>query len=500
MSYVIYLRKSRADIEAEERGEGETLARHEAALLALAEKQGLAIGAIYKEIVSGETIAARPEMQKLLDEVASGKWDGVLVMEIERLARGNTMDQGLVSNAFTYSGTKIITPAKTYDPENEFDQEYFEFNLFMSRREYKTIRRRMEAGRIASVKEGCYLGTRDPYGYTRYYNADLGKHTLKIIEDEAKIVQLVYDLFVNGGLGTTRVANRINELGVKTKFGEKWTGSTVRDIIRNPLYMGYVRWYNRRQKKAVDGSVHNPRSAESDVLIIKGLHEPIVSEELWHRANAIIPINHDHSCHDKPLRNQFAGLIKCNCCGHSMINRKYVSYATPRYECVNKYCDTVGSNADVIDDMVFDTIRKAYKDYQLLAEKGELIKPPSKEKDVLSAELKKLFAQRDKLYDLLEQGIYTPEVYLQRQQNVADKIKTCENRLSQLKVIDAYQISAAEACQRIKYVLDRIDSCETVSDRNRLLKTIIKKITYHKTTNDQRDDVSDLTVTVEFLF
>ena len=130
----------------------------------------------------------------------------------------------------------------------------------------------------------------------------------------------------------------------------------------------------------------------------------------------------------------------------------------------------------------------------------ELIKPQSKEKDVLSAELKKLFAQRDKLYDLLEQGIYTPEVYLQRQQYVADKIKACENRLSQLKVIDAYQISAAEACQRIKYVLDRIDSCETVSNRNRLLKTIIKKITYHKTTNDQRDDVSDLTVTVEFLF
>lgn len=77
--------------------------------------------------MSGDTIAARPVMQKLLEEVGNGVWDGVLVMEIERLARGNTMDQGLISQAFQFSGTKIITPIKTYDPANEFDEEYFEF-------------------------------------------------------------------------------------------------------------------------------------------------------------------------------------------------------------------------------------------------------------------------------------------------------------------------------------------------------------------------------------
>ena len=63
--YAIYLRKSRADAEAEARGEGETLARHEKILLDLAEKMGIKIGKIYREIVSGETIEARPEIQKL---------------------------------------------------------------------------------------------------------------------------------------------------------------------------------------------------------------------------------------------------------------------------------------------------------------------------------------------------------------------------------------------------------------------------------------------------
>ena len=154
MAYCLYLRKSRADAEAEARGEGETLSRHKQTLLALAQNRHFPIGEIYQEVVSGETIAGRPVMQKLLYDIEKGCWEGVLVMEVERLARGDTMDQGLVAQTFKYAGAKIITPSKVYDPNNEFDEEYFEFGLFMSRREYKTINRRLQNGRLASVKEG----------------------------------------------------------------------------------------------------------------------------------------------------------------------------------------------------------------------------------------------------------------------------------------------------------------------------------------------------------
>ena len=93
--YSLYLRKSRADLEEEERGKGETLARHEKMLKELAKKYGFSIGKIYREIVSGESIEARPVVQQLLRDVESGRWKGVLVVEVERLARGDTMDQGL---------------------------------------------------------------------------------------------------------------------------------------------------------------------------------------------------------------------------------------------------------------------------------------------------------------------------------------------------------------------------------------------------------------------
>ena len=69
MAYCLYLRKSRADMEAEARGEGETLARHEKLLLEVAKRGPYTVTQIYREIVSGETIAARPVVQQLLQEV-----------------------------------------------------------------------------------------------------------------------------------------------------------------------------------------------------------------------------------------------------------------------------------------------------------------------------------------------------------------------------------------------------------------------------------------------
>ena len=82
----------------------------------------------------------------MLEEVSLGIYAGVLVVDVERLARGNGSDQAYISQVFQFSGTKIITPLKVYDPSNEFDEEYFEFGLFMSRREYKTINRRLVRG------------------------------------------------------------------------------------------------------------------------------------------------------------------------------------------------------------------------------------------------------------------------------------------------------------------------------------------------------------------
>ena len=153
MNTVIYLRKSRADEEAEKQGEYETLAKHKSTLLKIAKEKKLNILEIKEELVSGESISNRPKMIELLSEVEKGMYDAVLVMDIDRLGRGNMQDQGLILSTFKKSNTKIITPRKVYDLNNEFDEEYSEFEAFMARKELKLITRRMQRGRIKSVED-----------------------------------------------------------------------------------------------------------------------------------------------------------------------------------------------------------------------------------------------------------------------------------------------------------------------------------------------------------
>lgn len=224
--YAIYLRKSRADLEAEAHGEGDTLARHEHILMELAKSRALPIGAIYREIVSGERIANRPVMQQLLSEVEDGRWKGVLVTETSRLARGDTIDQGIVAQAFKFSGTLIVTPSKTYDPTQEADEEWMEFGLFMSRQEYRMIRRRMTAGTRTAKKEGRYLASRAPYGYERCKLPCRG-WSIRPIEPEAGVVRKIYEQFLSGK-GAGEIASYLNLLGIPSPTERAWGASDGR--------------------------------------------------------------------------------------------------------------------------------------------------------------------------------------------------------------------------------------------------------------------------------
>ena len=130
MNVAIYLRKSREEIDETRE---ETLKRHENILFDYCSRNNLNIVKTYREIVSGESIEKRPQMQLLLDDVKNKLYDGVVVVELERLSRGNQIDQAEILEIFKKSKTKIYTLNKVYDlsSEDEFDEEFFEFVLFM---------------------------------------------------------------------------------------------------------------------------------------------------------------------------------------------------------------------------------------------------------------------------------------------------------------------------------------------------------------------------------
>lgn len=291
MRCCMYLRKSRSDQNLPGCTEAETLARHEKALYELAERMQLDISAVYREVASGETISGRPMMQRLLTEVENGLWDGVLVMEIERLARGNTVDQGIITRVFRCANTQIITPAKVYDPDNEFDEEYFEFSLFMSRREYKAINRRMQRGRLASVKEGKFVGSVAPFGYEKVKLKDQKGYTLLPHPIQAEIVATIYAQYTVERLPANQIAARLNADGLRTAKGNLWTQNAVLDILKNPVYCGRIRWNHRPVRQStVKGEpvIHRPRSDLSSEIVINGIHPGIVSEETFLTAQRIL--------------------------------------------------------------------------------------------------------------------------------------------------------------------------------------------------------------------
>ena len=285
MSYVIYLRKSRKDAELESLGI-DVLERHEKTLLEYAKLHSLPIGAIYREVVSGDSIENRPQMQRLLSEVESGIWDGVLVMEVERLARGDTIDQGRVQRAFFYSSTLIVTPTKTYNPTNEFDNEYFEFNLFMSRREYATIKRRMQNGRVRSAQDGYFVGNVAPYGWKRIKAKDRRHYTLVPHEQEGPVLQLMYELMGNKQYGYQKTCTYLTNMGIRSRSGKPFNPATLKGIISNPVNIGKIRWNYRKTKKTFEnGMVKMSRPKSNDYILVDAEHDGAVDPELFARAN-----------------------------------------------------------------------------------------------------------------------------------------------------------------------------------------------------------------------
>lgn len=482
-------------MEAEARGEGETLARHEKILLDLAKKKKLSITQIHREIVSGETISSRPVMQQLLNEVEQGLWKGVLVMEIERLARGDTIDQGIVAQAFKYSNTKIITPMKVYDPNNEFDEEYFEFGLFMSRREYKTINRRLQQGRVQSVKEGKYVGNIPPYGYVRKKLEDQKGYTLEPHPEQADIVKLIFKWYTSG-IGVSLIVRKLNEMNAPTAKGGDWVNSTIQGMLRNPVYIGKVRWNSRPQvKKVVDGEIvkERPRADKDDWVIVDGLHPAIIDEDTFELAQQYLAENPSVPAPKKlGIKNPLAGLIVCGECGRKMVRRPYSSGQPDSLICPVTSCDNVSSYLHFVEERLLHSLEEWLEAYKLnlgTADKDqhddmeiELIK---KAIDNCDKEMETLEKQLNSLHDLLEQGIYSTDTFLERSQIISNKINSNK---AQRKELDKKlnKASTREENKRViipkaERVLELYDTFDTPAEKNKLLKEVIDKAVYIKT-------------------
>lgn len=495
--YVMYLRKSRKDDEYGAASNEDVLARHEQLLRDTAKRNKIIVSEIYREVRSGDSISARPMMQQLLSELADGRWDGVLVVEIERLARGDTIDQGIVARAFQDSGAMIITPIKIYDPNDEYDEEYFEFGLFMSRREYKTIKRRMQRGRVAASKEGKFCGNKTPYGYKREKLS--GESGFQLVPDpeEAEVIRKIYDWYVNGipqpsgsrtMAGMAAIAHQLTAEGYAPRFTSVWSHNTVSDLLKNPVYIGKITWGKNKAIDCLqeDGTLRFRDHRQSSVNIFDGRHEPLITEDLYfaaQRRRHSSPHSHTHYVAD--CSNALTGLIRCKYCGRNLFYRK-ASARSPKdiMLCGNHECLNIGCFYDVLEARIIDAIRM-YAD-----QNSKPVKKPKHDGSLqtsinrIQKELDASATQLDRIYTAYERGVYADDVFLERSSSVKKKISDLQRTLKDLQDREAKQKQAdqeqVEMIPKMRHLVETYWTLSTPSDRNAALKEVIDHIEYEK--------------------
>ena len=234
--YILYLRKSREDMERERQTGEDVLQTHRERLTDLAANRGLEWKE-FDEVESGDTIAGRPVFRQVLNkEIPTGKYRGIIINEVSRLGRGDMEDAGRIYKTIIKYSLLIITPYKTYDPTNRADLRQLRFELFLSREEFELIRERLEDGRDHKAKQGyapCYLAT---------LGIESHRGKIIIIPEEAALVKEIFEMRGYERRGYGEIAAILNQRGLITKRGTKYHHSTIRRILQNRRYIGKALW------------------------------------------------------------------------------------------------------------------------------------------------------------------------------------------------------------------------------------------------------------------
>ena len=495
--YAIYLRKSRADIEAEKLGEGETLKRHRDILTKLAARQGLYVGKVFQEIVSGETIEARPQIQQLIQECYDGKYKGIIIIDVDRLSRGNQGDMQIIMDCLKYSnnrdGLLVVTPTKTYDvAHNSDDEEYMEFVLFMSRREYKTIQKRLERGRRQAVVEGNYMGSYRPYGY------DIVKtkafRTLKPNPEEAPIVEKIFRWKVENKMTPGEIARKLTNLNVPTYSGEpEWSASSIKAMLKNPIYCGKVRWNDRMAiKSMVNGELvkTRPRSNHTaHYMEYDGKHPGIVTEEMFVEAGK--DFKSDKTKANLNLQNPLAGLLVCQKCGYAMVYCGYTHKENvqprinhrPSQKCKVKSATL----ADIMDAFVYG-LKLSIDDFQVKVDNTGIVDEDDilKQIQTLEKEKKKIEKTLSRIFDDYEDGVYTANEFVQRKAKHNSRLESIEKEIAELENTIPEKTEYEERIFSLYQALDMLKDNNINADlKNEYLKAFIDKVEYSRENGEE---------------
>ena len=448
----------------------------------------------YREVGSAESLDSRPEILRVLKAIENPSIKAVAVVEVQRLSRGDLEDAGRLIRILRYTNTYVITPMKIYDLRDEYDRDAFERELKRGNEYLEYFKKIQARGKLASVKEGNYVGSVAPYGFDRIEKTDGKKtyHTLIERKDQADVVRMVFNWYCNEDIGATAICRRLEELGVKTKTGGKyWRSYQIFAMLENVHYIGCVRWNWRKTIKIIeDQEIRKlrPKAKVDEYLVFEGKHDGIISEELFNKAREIKGNRH-RTKQDLTLKNPFSGIMYCKCgakMGYNTYRRKGVEYAPPKLVCNNQvHC---GSGSVVFDEIFRDVcsaIKDCIEDFQLRIENNQddSFKLHKDLVERLEKKLKELEAKEIKQWE----DQYNPEVAMPQEifkklnQKLLVEKEEVQKALAKAKGSMPKQVDYREEMLKFEDALDALEDPDVDARvKNQYLKNIIDKIEYER--------------------
>ena len=500
--YFEYLRKSRDEMRQEKLYGGDVLAKHAMMLDYTAEVNRHFVAKVFREVVSGETIADRPEMRRVIDEVQSGMWDGAYVMAVDRLSRGSQQDQGVILDLLKITGLFIVTPSGYFDPWNANDFDTIRYQLFNSNNEFLSYSRRMHDSIRTSVMCGQYMGRYVPFGLDKVVLPN-GFKTLRK-NDDFKYVEMMFRWAGYDDMSLYEIAKRLTSMGVRTPRGpegREWCPTTVGAILSNEAYIGQSKWgkhqtqhtfttdvLERRKVRRVTDS-YSKGEGEWGELIHRELFDLVAA-----RRSKRLPIRGDGQ-----VSNVLAGLLVCSECGRAMAvlnerrnGKKRFAHKTG-FKCTQK-----GAYEDLVLAKLAEQLKEVVDDYEFRLDGERACQERARNEEAV-ANLEKAVAKLDERAKFLlvmrtNQEITAEEFAAARAEIASDREDACDRLEAARDALDKVVDYDAMA-STIHRAIDMLgDDGVSRAAKNRFLRTFIKQIRYSNASERGENDLLRLEI------
>ncbi|WP_426381692.1 cassette chromosome recombinase CcrC [Mammaliicoccus lentus] len=267
--------------------------------------------------ISGKNIEGRPAMKRLLKDVKDNKVEMVLSWKLNRISR-SMRDVFNIIHEFKEHGVGYKSISENIDTTNASGEVLVTMFGLIGSIERQTLISNVKFAMNAKARKGEAITGR-VLGFRLSLNPLTQKNDLVIDENEANIVREIFDLYLNHNKGLKAITTILNQKGYRTINHKPFSVFGVKYILNNPVYKGFVRFNNYQNWSAKRRS---GKSGENDVILVKGKHEAIISEEMFDQVHEKLVSKSFKP--GRPIGGDFylRGLIKCPECGNNMVCRR----------------------------------------------------------------------------------------------------------------------------------------------------------------------------------